>query len=109
MQWDTQSLIARIKGEVIEDALDGTIPATVRDYSELHDFVDANCYAGLCDDDCPLGTSQEDTDTINAAQDAVSGWLHRGGLLDALRDMHRRQPDTLTPHHAIFYSTRRGA
>jgi hypothetical protein len=106
--WDVQSLIERIKEEVIEDALDGRVPGTVRDFSELHDFVDANCYAGLCDDDCPLSvSSQEDMDTINAAMDAVSGWLHRQGLLMALRDIHRDQPDTLTQHHEAFYASRR--
>jgi len=110
MDWDTKSLIERIRAEVIEDALDGTIPSTVRDYSELHDFVDANGYGGLFDDDCPLKAgSQADMDIINDASDSVSGWLHRGGLLLALRDIHRDDPDSLTTHHSIFYSTRRGA
>lgn len=109
MEWDTKSLIERIRVEVIDDALDGRVPATVRDFSELHDFVDANCYGSLCEDFCPLSTSDEDVDIINAAQDAISGWLHRGGLLDALRRIHRSHPDSLIPHHAIFRSTRRGA
>jgi len=105
MQWDTKSIIERTKAEVIEDVLDGRIPATVRDASELHDFVDANCYAGLCDDECPLSTSEEDVDIINDAMDAISGWLHRGGLLDALRRIH---PDaaTLDSHHKTFHDSR---
>lgn len=109
LKWDVQSLIERIKEEIIEDALDGTVPATVRDYSELHDFVDANGYGGLFDDDCPLGVgSQEDVDVINAATDAVSGWLHRQGLIYALRDLHRDKPESLTPHHQIFHARRSG-
>jgi len=109
MDWDTKSLIERIRAEVIEDALDGTIPSTVRDFSELHDFVDANEYGGLCDDECPFkASSQADTDIINDAQDAISGWLHRGGLLLDLARIQREQPDSLIPHHSIF-STRRGA
>ena len=36
----------------LEDLVsDGTVPRTVGSFAELHDYVDANCLGGLCDDE----------------------------------------------------------
>lgn len=37
--------------EILADLKQGTIPATVATFSDLHDYVDANEYGGICDMD----------------------------------------------------------
>ena len=46
--------VARSKREIIADIASGRVPATVKTFSELHDYVDANEYGGLCDESSPL-------------------------------------------------------
>lgn len=80
--------IEQMKTEIVEDMGSGRVPHSVRSFSELHDFVDANCYGGFCDDkhcdslierfggrDEHEGMPQGLLDLIDAAQDAVDQWL----------------------------------
>lgn len=79
-------VVQRMKDEILKDMAEGTVPRSVKDFSELHDYVDANCYGGFCDDeymskmwahfgcgpdDCP----EEVYELVNAAQSAVHEWL----------------------------------
>lgn len=53
------------------------VPSSVASFSELHDYVDANEYGGLCEDWAMEG------DYIafgNAVQDAVDAWIRAGGV-----------------------------
>jgi hypothetical protein len=95
--------IAQAKLEIRADVADGTVPATVASFSELHDYVDANCYGGMCEDGHAFwrngdGSAGEDgfdcdVDAANAVQDAVHAWIVAGGitttpdLLTAAREM----------------------
>lgn len=78
-RWSTAALVERIKANIIQDVRDGTVPAMVGSYSELHDYVDANCYGNLCDGEAPI---EDDwfMDRVNAALDAVDAWIKEGGL-----------------------------
>ena len=40
--------IERSKLEILQDIASGVVPGTVSSFSELHDYVDANEYGGLC-------------------------------------------------------------
>lgn len=88
------NLVAQMQREVDADIAAGKVPTTVSSFSELHDWVDANCY-GLCEEGAfdALevafgGTRQvglmldasppELLDLLNAAQDQVDAWLKRG-------------------------------
>jgi len=80
---DIAAAIARTKREVLADVADGTVPATVADFSELHDYSDANEYGGFCDVE---GYAAEvdwswsgDTDAVNVVQYAVDAWIKAGG------------------------------
>jgi len=42
--------IERSKTEIDADVRSGLIPVDVASFSELHDYVDANEYGGLCDE-----------------------------------------------------------
>lgn len=96
--WLQEAIVARMKAEIIEEIVHGParIPATVPDFSSLHDYIDANELGGLCDDDAPSSSYDPSdpprvalaaitfSDVTNAAQDEVDRWLKDGGLLDAL-------------------------
>lgn len=80
-RWATSSIVERMKNEIAADVFDGRVPATVGSFSELHDYVDANCYAGLCEDSAPLPSENEWlNDRVNDAMDEVDAWIKQGGL-----------------------------
>ena len=83
--------IERSKSEILKDIADGIVPDTVCRFYQLHDYVDANEYGGLCEsgswwmlpDDVPdeiLELTNEGlqiihTEQSNAVQNAVDAWL----------------------------------
>lgn len=79
--------------EILYDASTGTIPRTVRSFSELHDYVDANCYGGseklLNELDAAVPDTDEGhtealnalCDLMNPAIEKVDAWLKGGGIL----------------------------
>lgn len=74
--------VARGKQEIAGDVAAGVVPATVATFSELHDYVDANEYGGLCDDgwlEYADGEWTPETEAgANAVQDALHHWLVAG-------------------------------
>ena len=71
-------MIRRGKLEILSDIDAGIVPATVRTFSELHDYVDANEYAGLCDENFMDAASQEGADIANEVQGQIDEWLRNG-------------------------------
>ena len=84
--------IERSKAEILEDIAQGTVPDTVSSFSELHDYVDANEYGGLCEEGTWWSLADDATDKeladnhgfflrhfdqSAAVQDAVHAWLLR--------------------------------
>ena len=63
--------IERSKAEILEDIDSGIVPNTVSSFSELHDYVDANEYGGLCSDAWFCLPDSADDSTI----EANGGWL----------------------------------
>ncbi len=79
------SCVAQVKAEIRADVASGVVPASVASFSELHDYVDANCYGGLCDSDSPhhaaaMPDGTVDAGFVNSVQDAVDAWLEAGSL-----------------------------
>lgn len=82
--------IERMKAEIMFDMEHGEVPRTVKSFSELHDYVDANCYGGFCHQladrlidhfggrDEHEGMPQGMVDFINSAQDQIDQWLTGG-------------------------------
>ena len=69
----------------------GIVPKTVASFSELHDYIDANCLGGLCDDevyealvsqfggrDENEGAPQKAIDLINKYQNAIDLLIKSG-------------------------------
>lgn len=78
-------VVALTKREILEDIRDGTVPATVKTFSELHDYVDANCYGGLCDSDLMDELAGDDgvsmdriIDFANEVQGIIDQWIKLG-------------------------------
>lgn len=85
---ELDDLVTYMKQQILEDIGDGRVPCTVASFSELHGYVDANCYGDLCDDwvtdayiaeyggrDEHEGVPEGYINLINAAQTAVDSWL----------------------------------
>jgi hypothetical protein len=68
--------VERAKREVRADIATGTVPATVRTFSALHDHVDANGYGGAFE--VPFEDTDEHLAFWNAVQTAVNDWLQAG-------------------------------
>lgn len=68
--------IALAKSQILADMAAGRVPMTIQSFVDLHDYVDANCYGGFCDDDL--------ADALIA---------HYGG-----RDEHEGMPDGMLGH-----------
>lgn len=82
---DIDAHIAAVKAEVQEGIADGSFPVTIRTFSELHDYADANMLRGLGDSLSPLDVDEDDedaqqalSDIFNLVTDAVSAWLAAG-------------------------------
>jgi hypothetical protein len=84
-QNDFAATVERCKAEILADVADGVVPAEVGSFSELHNFVDANCYGGAeeswaeedagCDAFCAFW---------NRVQNAVDSWIKAGGIAESL-------------------------
>lgn len=85
--------IERMKQEIIEDIKAGRVPADCPSFSALHDYVDANCYGGFCEDDVMQallehyggrdeneGMPDELMDYFNEAQNSIDLWIKEGGI-----------------------------
>lgn len=73
-------VVKNVKLEVLRDVRSGLVPRTCSSFSELHDYVDANCY-GWEDGDSFDPGDEEFVNFWNRVQDAVDDWIRQGGLL----------------------------
>ena len=74
--------IERSKAEILEDIDSGIVPSTVSSFSELHDYVDANEYGGLCSDAWFCLPEHADDATV----EANGGWLRHFSESVAVQD-----------------------
>lgn len=85
--------VSRMQRETLHDVVAGHVPRTLRSFGDLHDFRDANCYGGFCEDKIsdPLiaafgGRTADEalpdgfSDYMNTAQSRVDTWLFNGAL-----------------------------
>jgi hypothetical protein len=69
-----------VQHEIKVDIIRGKVPETVKSFSELHDYVDANTYGGLCMDGAiqRLGGLDNAVGLANKMQEKVDAWLKAG-------------------------------
>ena len=95
--------IERMKQEILEDIKAGRVPADCPSFSTLHDYVDANCYGGFCEDDVMQvliehfggrdeneGMPDDLMDYLNAAQNAIDLWLKNNGVAQITGTMMKK-------------------
>lgn len=83
--------VARAKDEIQADTAAGVVPACVRDFRTLHDYVDANEYGGMCDpalrptidrvfpNHASRHPDKDDTvAALNEIQEQLDTWLQAG-------------------------------
>ncbi len=82
-----EEMAERMKREILADIGAGVVPDSVKDYSELHDYVDANCYGGseelLEEFDEQFASTEEGhrmaldavADLMNPAMEMINQWL----------------------------------
>lgn len=88
MELNVNEKVDQMKAEILALMGAGVIPRSVQSFAELHDFVDANCIGGFCDDDYfhelyakfggPDGLGGMPNgmvDFINACQNGIDAWL----------------------------------
>ena len=93
-----EATVAQMKREILLDIQNGDVPTTVQTFGDLHDFIDANCYGGFCDDsyadfliaffggrDEFEGMPQAMLDFMNACQDQVNDWLGGGDFITEIQ------------------------
>jgi hypothetical protein len=82
--WDKKptldEVVAKMKEELIDYVMDGVVPLPVDSYSELHDYFDANCLAGMEQLWCTIGPD-ESTTLFNEASNIVDAWIKCGYLI----------------------------
>ncbi len=75
-------LVTRAKAEILEDIEKGIVPASVSTFGDLHEYVDANCYGGACEDDIVEwgfdGMTERYIDAVHEAQDRLNQWMVDG-------------------------------
>lgn len=84
--FSVEAAIERSKREILADLAEGVVNSKgetmtadkITSFSDLHDYVDANEYGGLCDDDWPFVIGS-DEDPAGEIQDAIDQWLRAGG------------------------------
>lgn len=79
-----EAVLSRMRLEIEADMQSGRVPRSVRSFPELHDYVDANCYGGMCDTEYSnfiediLGGNEKLIEFLNRCQNEVGGWLSTG-------------------------------
>lgn len=103
-----EQLAEVMKKEILEDVQKGIVPQDVSSFSQLHDFVDANCYGGteaLLDEmDSAVPDTDENharalgalVDICNPAMDIVDAWIKTGAMREAAKNWSirtRKEPE----------------
>jgi hypothetical protein len=85
--------IERMKQEIIADIKIGRVPVDCPSFSALHEYVDANCYGGFCENDVMqalidhfggidenIGMPEALIGYLNEAQSSIDHWIKTGGI-----------------------------
>lgn len=100
MKVSLAAVIEQMKAEIMDDVRADIVPANVASFGDLHDFADANCYGGFCDEfacnalityfggrDENEGMPDALMAYINDAQEGIDAWIKQGGINAALAEV----------------------
>jgi hypothetical protein len=92
---DKDLIIAQMKQQILIDVSTKRIPASIRTFGDLHNYVDANEYGGFCDDEmverytAAMPRSANDdpecwpsswSDFVSDCQNEIHHWILDGGI-----------------------------
>jgi hypothetical protein len=103
------TIVSTMKAQILDDIHEGTVPADVKTYSQLHDYVDANMY-GNWENLAPIENDEQWdalTTVVGQAQDTVNEWLAQGRpmtITDKLVGRTIRTQGPLTPFEGVVKS-----
>lgn len=90
---------SRAQREITREVNTGLIPPTIRSFSQLHDYVDANGYGGAFDWPCLPSEDRDDTYQQeftrfwNEVQNRLNHWITNGQMRDRVAGIKKgRQP-----------------
>lgn len=98
-----EQTVALMKAEILRDIAIGRVPKTVESFSELYDYVDANCYGGFCDDKY-ASEMRKWYNFTNAAQLATDQWLRSTYETEVLGTTARSPQDVDQYYHLQEYN-----
>lgn len=95
------AIVERVITEIRDDVRRGVLPYLPDTFSELHSFVDANTYGGMCDENANADVSTEDWYGI---QDVVQDWMISESVrgVETLLALHARRPGEAIDDDAVW-------
>lgn len=76
---DFDAVVKRARAEILEDIASGRVPATVRTFAQLHDYVDANGYGGAFENfEEGQAGDEGHCNFWNHVQNSLHDWLAAG-------------------------------
>lgn len=85
---EVAEIITKSQEEIVQLVKDGVVPKSVPSFGDLHDYVDANCLGGMCDDETfkkVFADEQKGVDHLNDIQDKLDVWIKDGGVAAMLK------------------------
>ena len=71
-----ENMFKLAKEEILQDIKNGTIDGEVNSFQDLYDYVDANCYGGICENDYKISENYE---LENKLHKKLDNWIKNGG------------------------------
>ena len=81
-----EKYIEKVKREILKDVDNGEFPRTVKSFSELHDYVDANEYLILVHNMTGKKSLLDNLNLFNQVSIEVDSWIRSGALLPDFND-----------------------
>ena len=81
-----QNLVLQVKREIQQDADKGLFPKTVKSFSDLHDYIDANEYLIRVHEATGKKRMIDNLNLFNRITAEVDKWLDQGSLLPDFND-----------------------
>lgn len=92
-------LAEKMKADILKDVAEGVVPKSVKSFSELHDYVDANTYGGTEGllDELTAGAPQTEEgahgalmlliEIMNPAIEIVDCWIRNSGIVNKVPEV----------------------
>jgi translation initiation factor 1 (eIF-1/SUI1) len=98
-----KKMLSQAKKEILSDIKDGTISGPIDDFEDLHEYVFANCYGGLCEMSYEISENYE---VENKLFDELDKWIKSGGLNQSNHSITKPNNRVAPNPKTALYSTK---